>query len=379
MAEPTTASAPARTGTGWAVVAMVCFWPLAIGAVLASVRASRALGAGDVAAAATQTRRVRTAGIVAVVVGLLARAVSVVVLVAAVGLVDDVRPLLTALAGPPSSSTSSSASSSSTSSADPLTLPPAKGAAPAGLTGDVTFADAKPWRMLAPGDCFAQAELHGIVPLVPCGDDTASTVFYAGPSGPAWPGDEVGGQIASEVCDGALEDLGRSPLEVPYARWFTAKDGWDFWPHLVCAAAPAAGDPAPAPPPTDTRAPADGGPRHLSIALSPACFDATRLTRWGDLVVPLVEFCDEPHTGQVFAEHRIGVEVAENDATIWAAGRASCAEAWAEFVGGEYAGPPLEVWTVVPEFSEWGDGWRSVTCAVTSEEPLTASLAGSAG
>jgi|GEM_PF-4869989 len=351
---------------------MVFFWPLAIGAVLASARASRALGAGDVAAAAAQARHVRALGVAALVVGVATRVVGVALLVGAVGLAERAAPALGALADTLLAPTASAA---------PLVVPPAAPDDVPDLGPDVSFAAAKPWRLLAPGDCFGSPELRDVVLLVPCERTDVFTVFYAGAAGPTWPGSEVGEQAAAQVCDAALDDLGRRPEDVPYWTWFTVEDDWQFWPRLLCVALPASGapEPAPAPSPTDTRAPADGGPRNLSIALAPSCFAAEPLVARGDLVVELKDFCDEAHTGQVFANGRIRLEDAESDATIWAAGRDICADAWTEFVGGGYTGPPLEIWAVVPEFSEWEEGSRGVTCAVTSAGFLVGSLAGSAG
>ncbi|MEU2202693.1 CD225/dispanin family protein, partial [Isoptericola sp. NPDC019482] len=99
MAEPARVpAAGSRAGTAWAIVAMVFFWPLAIGAVLASVRASRARGAGDDAVAAEQVRHVRALGIAAVVTGVVVRLVGVAVLVGAVSLADRAPVLLAAFA-----------------------------------------------------------------------------------------------------------------------------------------------------------------------------------------------------------------------------------------------------------------------------------------
>jgi len=56
------------TGTGWAVAAAILFWPLGIPALVGAQRASRALGAGDLAAAVQHARAARRYGVAAVVV-----------------------------------------------------------------------------------------------------------------------------------------------------------------------------------------------------------------------------------------------------------------------------------------------------------------------
>ncbi|MEU2200846.1 hypothetical protein [Isoptericola sp. NPDC019482] len=221
------------------------------------------------------------------------------------------------------------------------------------------------------------------MPLVPCARSSAYAVYYAGdaPAGTAWPGSATGEGVADATCDAALHALGRSPQDVPWWSWFTDEDGWESSPHVMCAAQPADGVPTPSPTPEPGHdgSSADGGPTYLGVVPSPSCFDAEPLVERGDMYVPVAGFCDEPHTGQVFADDRLTLADAVDDATIWSVGREMCASAWTEFVGGEYSGPPLEIWTLAPRYTEWLAGSRVVTCAVTFDDPLTTSLVGAAG
>jgi hypothetical protein len=68
-APPRPAGAPS-TGLDWAVVALVFCWPFALAAMPHTLRASRALGAGDRIAAAAEGARARRLGIWGLVVGL---------------------------------------------------------------------------------------------------------------------------------------------------------------------------------------------------------------------------------------------------------------------------------------------------------------------
>ena len=64
-ARPTFTSAP----VGWVIAAMLVFWPTGIPALLASHRAARAFGAGDVEAAQRESGNARRWGIISVIVG----------------------------------------------------------------------------------------------------------------------------------------------------------------------------------------------------------------------------------------------------------------------------------------------------------------------
>ncbi|MBL0885778.1 CD225/dispanin family protein [Myceligenerans indicum] len=75
---------PPSTGHGWTVVALLFCWPFALAALPHTLRASRALGAGDTRTAATEGSRARRLGIWGLAVGLsLSSVASVGLLVAA--------------------------------------------------------------------------------------------------------------------------------------------------------------------------------------------------------------------------------------------------------------------------------------------------------
>lgn len=68
------APAPQRPGftsapVGWVIAAMLVFWPTGIPALLASHRAARAFGAGDVGTAQHESANARRWGIISVIVG----------------------------------------------------------------------------------------------------------------------------------------------------------------------------------------------------------------------------------------------------------------------------------------------------------------------
>ena len=70
---PTPAPAPVAPATtapvGWVIAAMILFWPTGIPALLASHRAARAIGAGDVVTADREAANGRRWGIISVIVG----------------------------------------------------------------------------------------------------------------------------------------------------------------------------------------------------------------------------------------------------------------------------------------------------------------------
>lgn len=80
-----------RTGdpvpTGWVIAAVILFWPTAIPALLASHRAARAAGAGDVAVAVREGANAKRWGVISVCVGVGLAVLSVLVSIAWVVLV----------------------------------------------------------------------------------------------------------------------------------------------------------------------------------------------------------------------------------------------------------------------------------------------------
>jgi hypothetical protein len=63
-----TAEGPITSQTGWAITAIVLFWPLGIAAYLASIKVVPALMMGDYASAERESLRVKRFGIWAIVV-----------------------------------------------------------------------------------------------------------------------------------------------------------------------------------------------------------------------------------------------------------------------------------------------------------------------
>jgi Na+/proline symporter len=63
-----TAEGPITSQTGWAITAIVLFWPVGIAAYLASLKVVPALMMGDYATAERESRRVKRFGIIAIII-----------------------------------------------------------------------------------------------------------------------------------------------------------------------------------------------------------------------------------------------------------------------------------------------------------------------
>jgi hypothetical protein len=231
--------------TGWVIAAFLLFWPLAIPALLASQRAARALGAGDVAAAQRESDSARSWSLGAVVLGAVLQVGYVVTLVALLTSGMLAAAEMANLADAPTSTEDveqpaapeESADAEDTAGEDVTTEDTAGEVAddPAAVEAvDTEFVD------LAAGDCFVSDDLPEesfSVPVIPCDVEHQSEIFAVTelPDG-EYAGDDATWQLADDYCLGQFEDyVGTTYEESELIYWpfYPSKDNWVWGDHTV--------------------------------------------------------------------------------------------------------------------------------------------------
>ncbi|MCA5892552.1 hypothetical protein LEP48_04185 [Isoptericola sp. NEAU-Y5] len=360
LADPKRSAWVARS-VAWTVAAVVLFWPLAIGAVLATRRAARAVEVHDEESAAREARDVRAHGLAAIAVCGACAVVATAVVVVGAGLVTRAAPAVQSLLA---------AGATTSTQRLPEPAEPSVVAVPEIDLGEgVSLTTAKPWYLLAPGDCFGTADLNIFVPLVACGSASAHHVFAAVPVPGPWPGGEQGSGAAEQACSAALAELGGLPRDAPYTLWHAAEEPWGQGQDVVvCAADPAVPSEGETAETFEGDVPADW--TSVEFIAPPGCFDAAPLTGAGSLDVAPVHDCAEPHTGLVYAARWVDLTTDEPMAQSYADAGTFCAEEFRGLAARAPAGQRLEIWPVLPAADTPGP----MTCAVTSDEPLPESL-----
>lgn len=237
-------AAPPTARTGWVIAAFLLFWPLAIPALLASQRASRALGAGDLVAATREGDSARSWGIGAVVVGAIVQIGYVVTLVSflTAGMFAATEAFDAAASPSPGSVKTGG---SSTAEGDPAeetidgdAAETTDGDAAQEAT-DVETVD-KEFVDLAVGDCFVSDDLPEevfTVPVMSCDVEHQSEVFAVTElEDGTYAGDDATFALAEEFCLGEFAGYVGTDYdtsELVYWAFYPSKDNWVWGDRTV--------------------------------------------------------------------------------------------------------------------------------------------------
>jgi hypothetical protein len=310
---PTT---PSPTRVGWVVAAFLFFWPLAIPALVLSMRTAEANGTGSFRRAKKSSVHTLDFALGAVTVGV----VGIVAL--AVGIV---------------------AAPTYASSLPPDVVAAARSFVPPALAGALGIAE--------PDDGAGLA-----APTSPAPSDPYATDPYA---------DDAYGEDPY-AADPYAED--------PYAQDPYAQDPADLTDPETTSEGDAPADDAT--PDADTTATSGAEIPDLAVG---DCFDTSATTGQATLYrIPVVS-CTTAHGGEIYAETTAPDSLAKNGRTptqqaLWDAADAYCYPQFAEFVGLRWARSELLYWPIAPSEESWAEGDRRILCVVESETPVTGSL-----
>ncbi|MDR7382416.1 septum formation family protein [Promicromonospora iranensis] len=310
---------PYPTRLGWVVAAFLLFWPLAIPALVLSMRTAEANGTGN-------TRRAKKSSVRALDFALGAVTLGVVGIVGlAVGVV----------------------------------------AAP-------TYASSLPQGFVSAARSFVPPALAG--PLgITLPDDGAE---IAAPTSPAIPsGDPSSAGDPYDPDPYASDPYAEDPYaEDPYAG-DPANDPQQLPPPGSGDETEPSGEETPT---SDTTATAGAEIPDLAVG---DCFDTSATSGQTTLYrIPVVP-CTTAHGGEVYAETTAPDSLAKNgqaptQQALWDAADAYCYPEFTKFVGMRWARSELLYWPIAPSEQSWGEGDRRILCVVESEKPLTGSLKG---
>ncbi|WP_423462341.1 septum formation family protein [Promicromonospora sp. MS192] len=312
---------PSSTRVGWVVAAFLFFWPLAIPALVLSMRTAEANGTGSFRRArksSVHTLDFALGAVTTGVVGLVALAIGI---VAAPTYASSLPPGVVAAAR--------------------SFVPPAL-AGPLGIgTPDGGVA---PTSTAAPsGDPYAD-DPYAEDPYG--GDLSAQDPYAQDPYGDDQSAEDAGeGGYGEDPADGT--DTGTSP-----------EDG-------------GAADPGP-----DTTATSGAEIPDLEVG---DCFDTSATSGQSTLYrIPVVS-CTTAHGGEIYAETTADDSLAKDgeaptQQALWDAADAYCYPQFARFVGLRWARSELLYWPIAPSEESWAEGDRRILCVVESETPVTGTL-----
>jgi hypothetical protein len=305
---------PYPTRVGWVVAAFLLFWPLAIPALVLSMRTAEANGTGNARRAKKSSIRTLDFALGAVTLGVLG----------IVGLAVGIAAAPTYASSLPAGFVSAVRSF----------VPPAL-AGPLGITlPDDGDGAAAPSSSPSPSDLYAETDPY----------DAGSTDPYAGdleadqdPTPTPEAGDEV-----DDTADGEAELSGEQP------------------------------------PGTDTTATAGAEIPDVEVGdCFDTSATSGQTTLYRIPVVPCTTAHGGEIYAETTAPDSLAKNgVAPTQQALWDAADAFCYPEFTRFVGMRWARSELLYWPIAPSEESWADGDRRILCVVESEEPVTGSLEG---